>query len=96
MPDRLRFREPASDSQRWQAGLPSAVVDPGDHVVVKWHADQLVLLVLTTKTVTDAKYINNRSIIAFPATRCTVLELKITACYGGSPTIRELGIFNAQ
>ena len=50
----------------------------------------------TVKTVTDAKYISNRSIVAFPATRCTTLELKITGYYGGSPAIRELGIFNPE
>ena len=49
----------------------------------------------TVKTVTNATYANNRVIVAFPRTRCSSLELKITGYYGGSPAVRELGIFNA-
>jgi len=50
----------------------------------------------TVKTIAGAQYVNNRTIVAFPATRCTVLELKITGCYGGSPAVRELGIFHPK
>ena len=49
----------------------------------------------TVRTVANATYANNRVIVGFPRTRCTSLELKITGYYGGSPGIRELGIFNA-
>jgi len=49
----------------------------------------------TVKTVTGALYVNNRVIVGLPKTRCTSLELKITGYYGGSPGVRELGIFNA-
>ena len=49
----------------------------------------------TVKTVKGAAYTNNRLLVCFPRTRCASLELKITGCYGGSPAVRELGIFNA-
>ncbi len=49
----------------------------------------------TVKTVANALYAGNRLIVGLPPTRCTSLELKITGYYGGSPAIRELGIFNA-
>ena len=49
----------------------------------------------TVKTVTNATYANNRVIVAFRRTRCSSLELRITGYYGGSPAVRELGIFNA-
>ena len=48
----------------------------------------------TVKTVTNAIYASNCLIVGFLHRRCTSLELKITACYGGSPAVRELGIFN--
>ena len=49
----------------------------------------------TVTTVANATYADNRVIVAFPRTRCSSLELKITGYYGGSPAVRELGIFNA-
>jgi hypothetical protein len=49
----------------------------------------------TVRAVTDATYVSNRLIVGLPRTRCTSLELKITGCYGGSPAVRELAIFNA-
>ena len=49
----------------------------------------------TVSKVSDALYANNRVIVGLPRTRCTSLELKITGHYGGSPAIRELGIFDA-
>jgi len=49
----------------------------------------------TVKTVSNAVYVNNRLVTAFPRTRCTSLELQITGYYGGSPGIRELEIFDA-
>ena len=50
----------------------------------------------TVKIVTDATYANNRLIVLFPRTRCTSVELHITGYYGGSPAVRELGIFDVQ
>ncbi|MFQ5806783.1 MAG: DUF6807 family protein [Phycisphaerae bacterium] len=41
----------------------------------------------------DATYSNNYLAITFPETLCTTLELVITAYYGRSPAIRELGIY---
>lgn len=49
----------------------------------------------TVKTVTGATYADNRLIVLFPQTRCTRVELQITGYYGGSPAVRELGIFCA-
>ena len=47
----------------------------------------------TVKTVTGATYADNRLIVVFPQTRCRSVELQITGYYGGSPAVRELGIF---
>ena len=49
----------------------------------------------TVQTVTNALYANNRLIVGLPHTRYTSLELKITGYYGGSPAVRELGVFYA-
>jgi len=46
------------------------------------------------KTVEGAVYDSNELIVAFPATRCSALELKITGYYPQSPAIRELGIYH--
>ena len=50
------------------------------------------------KTVQNARYdpATNKLDVSFPGTRCSALELKITACYGGSPAIRELEIYNLR
>ena len=48
------------------------------------------------KTVKNATYANNRHITCFPRVRCRTIELKITGYYGGSPCIRELGIYGAK
>jgi hypothetical protein len=50
----------------------------------------------TVKTVKNAKYTDNRLIVCFPRTKCSSLELKITGCYGGSPGVRELGIYDPE
>ncbi len=44
--------------------------------------------------VSDAQYRNNRLIIVFPATTCTTVELAIDKCYGRSPAVRELEIYD--
>ncbi len=44
-------------------------------------------------TVKNAKYTENRLIVAFAPTKCRKLELQITAPYLGSPAIRELGAY---
>jgi len=50
----------------------------------------------TVKTVQGAVYDNNELIVAFPATRCTSLELRITGYYPQSPAIRELGLYHVE
>jgi len=45
-------------------------------------------------TVADAKYTKNQLLVGFPPVRCSTLELRITGYYGGSPGVRELGIYN--
>jgi len=45
-------------------------------------------------TVENAEYDQNRLGIAFPTIECTTLELAITDYYGGSPAIRELGVYD--
>ena len=43
--------------------------------------------------VRDAQYKDNRLTVAFPETRCTSVELKITGYYGRSPAVREMEVF---
>lgn len=44
-------------------------------------------------TVKDAHYNDNLLVVGFPPVTCKTVELKITAAYGASPAIRELGIY---
>jgi uncharacterized protein len=44
-------------------------------------------------TVSEAVYDSNQFAATFPATRCSVLELRITGYHGLSPAIRELEVF---
>jgi type 1 glutamine amidotransferase/HEAT repeat protein len=46
------------------------------------------------KKVVGARYQNNWLMEEFPATKCSVLELRITGYYGQSPAIRELEIYS--
>ncbi|MHC4198510.1 MAG: ThuA domain-containing protein [Planctomycetota bacterium] len=46
------------------------------------------------RSVRGAVYDNSKLNVAFPATRCKAVELKITGYYGQSPAIRELEIYN--
>jgi type 1 glutamine amidotransferase/HEAT repeat protein len=50
----------------------------------------------SVKTVKGATYTENKLIVPFPRTACKSLELKITGCYGGSPAIRELELYNPK
>ena len=45
------------------------------------------------KKVVGAKYDDNFLAVRFAPLTCRSVELKITGCYGGSPAIRELGIY---
>ena len=45
------------------------------------------------KSVVNAVYRNNYLLVEFDATSGRTVELKITKYYGGSPAIRELGIY---
>ena len=44
-------------------------------------------------SVRDAKYTDNLLVVSLPETTCQTVELRITGYYGGSPAIRELGIY---
>ncbi len=46
------------------------------------------------KSIEDAQYTQNKLIVTVPKTTCKSLELKITECYGQSPAIRELEVYN--
>jgi hypothetical protein len=46
------------------------------------------------KEAKDAAYTNNILLLEFPKTTCKKLQLKITGCYGKSPAIRELEVFD--
>ncbi len=43
----------------------------------------------------EATYDRNRLTLAWPPVTCRTLELAITGCYGGSPAIRELELYDA-
>ncbi|MCY3018627.1 MAG: HEAT repeat domain-containing protein, partial [Planctomycetota bacterium] len=45
------------------------------------------------KEVRNAQYTDNLFRVSFPATQLKTIELKITGYYGGSPAIREWGIY---
>jgi hypothetical protein len=45
------------------------------------------------KSVRNAQYDNNFLVVRLDETTCKTVELKITGYYGGSPAIRELGIY---
>jgi len=45
------------------------------------------------KRIENAQYDNNFLVVTLGETTCTTVELKITGYYGGSPAIRELGIY---
>ena len=47
------------------------------------------------RAVRNASYTRSFLVVAFPATSCKAVELKITGYYGRSPAIRELGIYEA-
>lgn len=48
------------------------------------------------KKVENAQYVKNVFHLPIPETTCATLELRITGYYGGSPAIRELGIFSRE
>ena len=48
------------------------------------------------KKVANAQYDDNFLVIALDEVSCTTVELKITGYYGGSPAIRELGIYRPK
>ena len=49
---------------------------------------------IVVKTIKNAIYDHNKLTINFSKVKCKSLELKITDCYGGSPAIRELEVYN--
>jgi type 1 glutamine amidotransferase/HEAT repeat protein len=48
------------------------------------------------KQVAGALYTDNVATVELPPTRCTTVELKISAAYGPSPAIRELELFGEE
>lgn len=50
----------------------------------------------TVKKVEGAQYEDNLLIVKLDEVTCTTVELKITGYYGGSPAIRELGLYRPQ
>ncbi len=50
----------------------------------------------TVQDVQDASYRHNLFVTGFEPVTCTSLELVITGYYGGSPAIRELGLYQAD
>lgn len=57
---------------------------------------ELIVNGKTVKAVTDATYEDNLLMVEFPRTECHTLELKITSHYGGSPAVRELGLYDLE
>ncbi len=84
---RLDFKEPTQVSAISLMGWAHHNFSPRTFEIV---CDDKVV-----RTVADAVYTDNRLIVSFPRTECASLELRITRHYGGSPGIRELGVFNA-
>jgi len=85
---RVDFKEPTNASAILVMGWAHHNFSPRDFEIV---CDDK-----TVKTVKNAKYTDNRLIVCFPRTKCSSLELKITGCYGGSPGVRELGIYDVD
>ncbi|NLF70760.1 MAG: hypothetical protein GX575_17155 [Candidatus Anammoximicrobium sp.] len=50
----------------------------------------------TVQKIESAQYEDNVLVVKLDPVTCTTIELKITGCYGGSPAIRELGIYRPQ
>jgi len=50
----------------------------------------------TVKKIEGAQYEDNLLIVKLDEVTCTTVELKITGYYGGSPAIRELGLYRPQ
>lgn len=49
----------------------------------------------TVKSVRNAAYSDNLFLTEFPTQTCKIVELRITGSHGGSPAVRELGIYPA-
>jgi hypothetical protein len=48
------------------------------------------------KAIENAQYEDNLLVVKLDEVTCTKVELKITGYYGGSPAIRELGLYRPQ
>ena len=57
---------------------------------------ELILDGKSVKQVKGAVYVDNLLLVRFPPTECSKVELKVTGYYGGSPAIRELGLFHLE
>ena len=85
---KLDFPEPTDVSVISVSGWGHHDFAPRDFEVV---CDDTVVA-----TVTNAQYMANTFVVEFDRTRCTSLALQITGYYGGSPGIRELGVFDPK
>jgi len=50
----------------------------------------------SVKKIENAEYEDNLLIVELDEVTCTTVELKITGYYGGSPAVRELGLYRPQ
>lgn len=50
----------------------------------------------TVKKIENAQYEDNLLVVKLDEVTCTTVELRITGYYGGSPAIRELGLYRPQ
>jgi hypothetical protein len=85
---RVKFEEPTSINAISIVGWKHYDFAPRDFEIV---CDGKVIA-----SAVGLKYVKNYAAMNIPQTECETFELRITGSYGGSPGIRELGIFNVQ
>jgi len=85
---RVEFEEPTNINAITIVGWKQYDFSPRDFKIV---CDGKVI-----GSVVGLKYVDNEAAMNIPQTECTTFELRITGSYGGSPAIRELGIYNVQ
>ncbi|MDP6633860.1 MAG: hypothetical protein QGG42_03100 [Phycisphaerae bacterium] len=85
---RVEFEEPTNLNAISIVGWKHNDFSPRDFKIV---CDGKVIA-----SVVGLMYNANSASMNIPQTECTTFELRITGSYGGSPAIRELGIYNVQ
>ena len=81
----VKFKQPEKISALSLSGYAQHNFAPKDFQVI---CDGKVI-----KQVANATYTDNFLVVPLPETTCQSVELSITGYYGGSPAIRELGIY---